>query len=54
MLAALAVQSASWRASGGGPWPAGQSSEEVLRELTQFYFQAIAPLDSAFPQADGA
>jgi len=54
MLAALAVQSASWRASGGGPSPAGQTSEEVLTELTQFYFQAIAPLDSAFPQADGA
>ena len=53
MLAALAVQSASWRASGGGPWPA-QSSEDVLRELTQFYFEAIAPLDSASPQADGA
>lgn len=53
MLAALAVQSASWRASGGGPWSA-HSSEDVLRELTQFYFQAIAPLDSASPQADGA
>ena len=54
MLAALAIQSASWRTSGGGPWSAGQGSGEVLRELTQFYFQAIAPLDSAFPQADGA
>jgi AcrR family transcriptional regulator len=54
MLAALEVQSASWRASGGGPLPPGQSSEEVLRELTEFYIQAISPLDSAFPQADGA
>jgi AcrR family transcriptional regulator len=53
MLVALEVQCASWRASGGGPLPA-RSSEEVLRELTEFYFQAIAPLDSAFPQADGA
>ena len=53
MLAALAVQSATWRTSGVGPFSA-QSSEEILRELTEFYFQAIAPLDSAFPQADGA
>lgn len=54
MLTALELQIASWRASAGGPSSAGQSSEEVLAELTQFYFQAIAPLDSAFPQADGA
>jgi AcrR family transcriptional regulator len=53
MLAALTVQGASWRTSGGGPWSA-QSSEEILRELTEFYFQAIIPLDSASPQADGA
>jgi AcrR family transcriptional regulator len=53
MLTALEVQWSSWRASGGGPMPA-RSSEQVLSELTEFYFQAIAPLDSAFPQADGA
>ena len=53
MLAALVVQSAGWRASGGGPF-ADQGSEDVLRELIEFYFQAVSPLDSAFPQADGA
>lgn len=54
MLAALVVQSAGWRASGGGPVAADQTSEDVLRELIEFYFQAVSPLDSAFPQADGA
>jgi AcrR family transcriptional regulator len=54
MLAALVVQTAGWRASGGGPFAVGQSSEDILRELIEFYFQAVSPLDSAFPQADGA
>jgi AcrR family transcriptional regulator len=54
MLAALEVQSAGWRASGGGALAGDQSSEDALRELTEFYIQAISPLDSAFPQADGA
>jgi len=30
------------------------ASAAVLRELTEFYLQAIAPTEAAFPQADGA
>ncbi len=54
MLAALAVQSALWQGAGGSGAAAGKSSAVVLRELTEFYLQAIAQSDSAFPQADGA
>ena len=54
MLTALTVQSASWRAASGASSLAGKSSAVVLRELTEFYLQAIAQSDSAFPQADGA
>jgi hypothetical protein len=54
MLTALAVQSALWYALGETPARGGKSSEAVLRELTEFYLQAIAPPDNAFPQADGA
>jgi len=52
MLTALSVQSALWQGAGGPPVP--KSSAVVLRELTEFYLQAIAQSDSAFPQADGA
>jgi hypothetical protein len=54
MLTALAVQTALWHELGGPPALTGKSSEAVLRELTEFYLQAIAPPDNAFPQADGA
>lgn len=54
MLTALAVQSAGWHGAGVSPALAGKSSAVVLRELTEFYLQAIAQSDSAFPQADGA
>ena len=53
-LAALAVQSAAWHATGGAPAMTGKSSTVVLREITEFYLQAIAQPDTAFPQADGA
>lgn len=54
MLTALAIQSALWQGAGGSPATGGESSAVVLRELTEFYLQAIAQSDSAFPQADGA
>lgn len=54
MLTALAIQSALWQGAGGPPLPARKSSAVVLSELTEFYLQAIAQSDSAFPQADGA
>jgi AcrR family transcriptional regulator len=54
MLTALAIQSALWYELGEARAMTGKSSEAVLRELTEFYLQAIAPPDNAFPQADGA
>ncbi len=54
MLTALAVQCALWQGAGESRVPEGKSSAVVLRELTEFYLQAIAQSDSAFPQADGA
>jgi AcrR family transcriptional regulator len=54
MLTALAIQSALWREPGGTSSLTGKKREEVLRELTAFYLQAIAVSNNAFPQADGA
>jgi len=54
MLTALAVQSALWRETGGPSSLTEKNSEEVLRELTGFYLQAIAVSNYSFPQADGA
>lgn len=54
MLTALAMQSALWRETGGAPSLKEKSGEAVLRELTEFYLQAIALPAAAFPQADGA
>lgn len=47
MLTALVTHSASSALAPG-------TSTAVLRELTEFYLQAIAPTEAAFPQADGA
>lgn len=47
MLTALVSHSASSALRPG-------SSQAVLRELTEFYLQGIAPTEAAFPQADGA
>lgn len=54
MLTALAMQNALWLETGGAPSLTGKSSTAVLRELTEFYLQAITLSDAAFPQADGA
>ncbi|MEX2111152.1 MAG: TetR/AcrR family transcriptional regulator [Gemmatimonadaceae bacterium] len=54
MLTALAIQSALWRETGVPSSLARKNSEEVLRELTGFYLQAIASSNNASPQADGA
>lgn len=53
MLTALVIQTAEWRETGAASL-ARRSSDAVLRELAEFYLQAIAPTDAAFPQADGA
>ncbi len=54
MLTALAIQSSLWGETASSSPLAGKKSEEVLRELTEFYLQAITPSHNAFPQADGA
>ncbi|HWL39146.1 MAG TPA: TetR/AcrR family transcriptional regulator, partial [Gemmatimonadaceae bacterium] len=54
MLTALVVHSAVWRETAASPSTGGKSGDAVLRELTDFYLQAIAPTEGAFPQADGA
>jgi AcrR family transcriptional regulator len=54
MLTALAIQNALWWETEGSTSLTNKSSEAVLRELTDFYLQAIALRDAAFPQADGA
>ncbi len=53
MLTALTIQTAAWRETGAASL-ARRSSDAVLRELVEFYLQAIAPTEAAFPQADGA
>lgn len=54
MLTALVVHSALWRVNGEPGSMDENSRGAVLRELTDFYLQAIAPAEGAFPQADGA
>jgi AcrR family transcriptional regulator len=54
MLTALAIQNALWRETEGSASLTKSGSEAVLRELTEFYLQAITLPDTAFPQADGA
>lgn len=51
MLNAIVIQSATWSAASA---LAQGNSGAVFRELTEFYLQAIAPTEAAFPQADGA
>lgn len=51
MLNAIVIQSATWSAASA---LARGNSGTVFRELTEFYLQAIAPTEAAFPQADGA
>jgi hypothetical protein len=55
MLVAIIVMNGIWRDEHTGvPLLAHKSDEEVFSELAQFYLHAIAPLDGAFAQADGA
>ncbi|HWL40344.1 MAG TPA: TetR/AcrR family transcriptional regulator [Gemmatimonadaceae bacterium] len=54
MLTALVVHSAMWRETTASPSASRKPGDAVLRELTDFYLQAIAPTEGAFPQADGA
>jgi AcrR family transcriptional regulator len=55
MLAAIIVMNGIWRDEHTGvPLLAHKSDEEVFSELAHFYLHAIAPLDGAFAQADGA
>jgi len=51
MLNAIVIQSATWSAASA---LTRGNSGTVFRELTEFYLQAIAPTEAAFPQADGA
>jgi AcrR family transcriptional regulator len=55
MLVAIIVMNGIWRDEHTGvPLLAHKSDEEVFRELARFYLHAMAPLDGAFAQADGA
>ena len=55
MLVAIIVMNGIWRDEHTGvPLLAHKSDEEVFSELAHFYLHAIAPLDGAFAQADGA
>jgi AcrR family transcriptional regulator len=55
MLVAIIVMNGIWRDEHTGvPLLAHKTDEEVFSELAQFYLHAIAPLDGAFAQADGA
>lgn len=53
MLTALVLQHADWHHS-RPPALQTKTSQVVLREVFDFYLQAIAATDAAFPQADGA
>lgn len=54
MLVGLTIYNALWPATGAASAPSRKNSTEVLRELTEFYLQAVAVSNNAFPQADGA
>ena len=55
MLVAIIVMNGIWRDEHTGvPLLAHKTDEEVFSELAHFYLHAIAPLDGAFAQADGA
>jgi hypothetical protein len=54
MLTALVVHGAVWRKPGADVSVSEKISDPALREITDFYLQAITLSDSAFPQADGA